>query len=653
MADKKLAQLRTLFAKMPEGAGKDAVAKKIAKLEASQPKEVVEVKEEVKVETKKAKAPRKPKATKSASGKEKRHVFEKEVEGGKEVKVVMATSPELAKEAMQESGFEFVKTITRGRSPKEGFIATGKAKKTKAKTPERASKATRESMAKDAGMTAEKAEKVASKVASSKKRGRKPMDKKAFLFEMPLKTQAGKVKRKVVTATSEASAIKAAGKNYTLVKELEKGENPKVGVQPIEGFVAPAPKKRGRKPKAKTLEEVTEKSEAIGEGIGIANKEIGDQLRDLANGMILEMEEKVDSLMEELKKVSRQLNELGREVFYLGTEADGKKMAHGGTTHEKIKISDSDMKKLHEGKEVTISGVTLDFGHGGQTPADVMKGLNDFAMFALNFPPNFVSDAFDGNQHLIQKFNDLYDRVGSDAVVVKFYAQLDGGNKRRLQEYIADVYADKMADGGRVGDKDFVLDNYYVIVDKDDYEEGMTDQVASWNSFDYGESNKSFSSKSALMDFIKEVIDRDTSEDDTKESNFDIESDEDGTTINYGVLCKYDNLGRGRYGNYEKATREEIEQWKKGDLELFNVGFTFKVKVFEPRKRAEFAHGGKTHRQGYDDKLDESLAIRRGAGRSKQQSRKDRRDESAAMERSMGRRKYSSVGTMDIDDRMI
>lgn len=156
----------------------------------------------------------------------------------------------------------------------------------------------------------------------------------------------------------------------------------------------------------------------------------------------------------------------------------------------------------------------------------------------------------------------------------------------------------KMADGGRVGDKEYVLDHYYVFVDKDDYEEGMTDQVANWDSSDYGESNKSFSSKSALMDFIKEVIDRDTSEDDTKESNFDIESDEDGTTINYGVLCKYNNLGRG-YDHYEKATPEEIEQWKKGDLELFAVGFTFKVKVYEPRKRAEFARGGKTPRQAY------------------------------------------------------
>ena len=62
-----------------------------------------------------------------------------------------------------------------------------------------------------------------------------------------------------------------------------------------------------------------------------------------------------------------------------------------------------------------------------------------------------------------------------------------------------------------------------------------------------------------------------------------------------------------------------------------------------------FAHGGKT--QGYNDKLDESLGSRRGAGRSKEQGRKDRRDESEAMEKSMGRRKYAAVGTMDMGRR--
>lgn len=515
MADKKLAQLRTLFAKMPEGAGKDAVAKKIAKLEASQPKEVVEVKEEVKVETKKAKAPRKPKATKSASGKEMRHVFEKEVEGGKEVKVVMATSPELAKEAMQESGFEFVKTITRGRSPKEGFIATGKAKKTKAKAPARASKATRESMAKDAGMTAEKAEKVASKVASSKKRGRKPMDKKAFLFEMPLKTQAGKVKRKVVTATSEASAIKAAGKNYTLVKELEKGENPKVGVQPMEGFVAPAPKKRGRKPKAKTLEEVTEKAEAIGEGIAIADRYYPDADLDTILSELLALQKEVRDVSSRAALVYAKLKDFVK-FEGKGKKTGDKKMAHGGTTHEKIKISDSDMKKLHEGKEVTISGVTLDFARGGRVSMQEKEDIKK------------ASEAM----------NDHLDKVGMSLRAFDESRPPSG------------VYRSLI---GRYG----------------------------WTDFDANVNSK---------------------------EEFLFESD-------------------------------AIEDFTKYLKKAYPVG-------------KKMAHGG-MHRQGYDDKLDESLAMRRGAGRSKQQSRKDRRDESAGMEKSMGRRKYSSVGTMDIDDRMI
>jgi hypothetical protein len=253
MADisKKLTQLRALYAKMPDGAGKDAVGSKIAKLEASQPKEVVEVKEEVKEVIKKPKAPKK-----ASKGKEMRHVFEKKVDGGKEVKVVMATSVDLAKEAMQESGFEYSRTITRGRSPKEGFSPDSKTKKTKKiKETKRATKASRDEIAKAARMTPEKAEKVAKKVASAKKRGRKPAKHNSYLFEMPMKTQAGKVKRKIIVATSEASAQKQAGRNYTFIKELKAGEKPKTGIQPIKDFVAPPPKKRGRRPKAKAKTE--------------------------------------------------------------------------------------------------------------------------------------------------------------------------------------------------------------------------------------------------------------------------------------------------------------------------------------------------------------------------------------------------------------
>jgi hypothetical protein len=331
-----LQKLQAVRKKTKSEVGLKAIDAKIAKLESQMPKKEVEaVEKAVKAPAKKAKAPKAPKA--SAAGKEKRHVFEKKVEGGKEVKVVMATSEDLAKEAMQDSGFDFVKTITRGRSPKEGFVADAKPKKAKSKKPERATRASRAEMAQAAGMTPEKAEKVAEKVSTAKKRGRKPMDKKAFLFEMPMKTKAGKVKRKVVTAVSEAAAVKQAGKNYSLVRELKAGENPKVGIQPIEGYVKPEPKKRGRKPKvkeeapevavevteeeamtqepeAKVDESVEEKAEAIGEGISIANKEIADQLMDLVNRQILDMEEKADILKMEAQNLSIQAGKLGDKI---------------------------------------------------------------------------------------------------------------------------------------------------------------------------------------------------------------------------------------------------------------------------------------------------------------------------------------------------
>ena len=100
---------------------------------------------------------------------------------------------------------------------------------------------------------------------------------------------------------------------------------------------------------------------------------------------------------------------------------------------------------------------------------------------------------------------------------------------------------------------------------------------------------------------------------------------------------------------YAKRKMREQRDYRPTTEEMYasiqGGGDEFRIK--EDDVRPYYAHGGKTHRQGYDDKLDESLGMRRGAGRSKQQSRKDRRDESAGMERSMGRRKYASVGTMD------
>ena len=54
--------------------------------------------------------------------------------------------------------------------------------------------------------------------------------------------------------------------------------------------------------------------------------------------------------------------------------------------------------------------------------------------------------------------------------------------------------------------------------------------------------------------------------------------------------------------------------------------------------------GKKSKKQGYDDRLDESLGARHG---KKSQSFASRRKESEGMEKAMGRRKYAAVKTMD------
>ena len=55
--------------------------------------------------------------------------------------------------------------------------------------------------------------------------------------------------------------------------------------------------------------------------------------------------------------------------------------------------------------------------------------------------------------------------------------------------------------------------------------------------------------------------------------------------------------------------------------------------------------GGKTKKQGYNDKLDESLGARNKT--KGKQSLKSRRKESEGMEKASGKRKFSAVGTMD------
>ena len=68
-----------------------------------------------------------------------------------------------------------------------------------------------------------------------------------------------------------------------------------------------------------------------------------------------------------------------------------------------------------------------------------------------------------------------------------------------------------------------------------------------------------------------------------------------------------------------------------------------KEKRFEKNRMDGMAKGGKVKKQGYNDRLDESLGARHG---KKSQSLKSRRDESKGMEKSMGKGAYSGASTM-------
>ena len=329
----KLEKLKKLRSEVTDPQMQAAMDVKIAKLEAemSTPTEAEVVQEDVVVEkpAKKPRKPRAPKAEKAApAAKESRHVFEKKAEGGKEVKVVKATSPAQAKEAMKGSGFEYVREIKRGRAPKEGFIADAKPKRPRAKAkPARASKASREAMAKSSGTSAEKAEKVSKAVGQAKKRGRKPLDKNAYLFEKPLKTQMGKKKVKIVKAVSEEAARKAAGSSFEYVRELKEGEKPKTGVQPIEGFMPTTKKARTEKaPRTKKArvpdEKVEEKAEAIGEGIGIANQDVARDIMSLVNDELLAIEEKASNLQMEASNLDIEIQRLRDKLVSLVKSMD-------------------------------------------------------------------------------------------------------------------------------------------------------------------------------------------------------------------------------------------------------------------------------------------------------------------------------------------
>jgi hypothetical protein len=69
--------------------------------------------------------------------------------------------------------------------------------------------------------------------------------------------------------------------------------------------------------------------------------------------------------------------------------------------------------------------------------------IEKFVMFSFNYPTNFISNIWGDDSmanHLQSKFDSLYDKVGSSAVISKFYSELDGVNRKKLEDWIIANY---------------------------------------------------------------------------------------------------------------------------------------------------------------------------------------------------------------------
>ena len=73
--------------------------------------------------------------------------------------------------------------------------------------------------------------------------------------------------------------------------------------------------------------------------------------------------------------------------------------------------------------------------------------INKWVYFCMNYPHNFIEQAWAGEQwlidHLTGKFNGYYEDYGPRGVMNTFYCNLDGVNKQKLMAWVMDNFNDE------------------------------------------------------------------------------------------------------------------------------------------------------------------------------------------------------------------
>jgi hypothetical protein len=108
-------------------------------------------------------------------------------------------------------------------------------------------------------------------------------------------------------------------------------------------------------------------------------------------------------------------------------------------------------KRFKKGIEDESYGTADPLGTNMAKP--VKEGLNEiassspigkFVLFGYNYPPDFIEQVWADEpnmmNHLKEKFKYYYDKFGADAVMNRFFIELDDSNQRKLEDWIAANY---------------------------------------------------------------------------------------------------------------------------------------------------------------------------------------------------------------------
>jgi hypothetical protein len=125
------------------------------------------------------------------------------------------------------------------------------------------------------------------------------------------------------------------------------------------------------------------------------------------------------------------------------SDSDIESFAKGGSLRPKSTKKKTKIKNMKPSQRKLAQGGTIETT--GISKEDYLLVVQNWVYFTFNYPMGFVKDAF-GSKHLEEKFSSSYERYGSIGVLMSFWANLDGNNRRILALWIKNNYFNSSSD---------------------------------------------------------------------------------------------------------------------------------------------------------------------------------------------------------------